>query len=60
MTNLEKIRSMSAYDLAMLLDDIVYSCHRRVCEGCPLYALKLCFNEAIEEWLNEEADNDND
>lgn len=58
MTNLGKIRSMSAEELARFLEEITDLCYSHDCTGCPLNnGARFCYNANIESWLNKEAEN---
>ena len=56
MTNLEKIKSMSAKEFADFINQIKHSCFvERICTNCPLRSSGgLICSEALEPWLETE------
>lgn len=56
MTNLEKIKSMSAKEFAAFINQIRRSCFfERICTNCPLYdGNDTHCNDALEPWLEAE------
>lgn len=57
MTNLEKIRAMSAEELAMVLNKIILECLLGCCENCLLRMEgRVCSLLTITEWLKSEVE----
>lgn len=57
MTNLEKIRAMTAEELAEFLDRVTIicsDCSDGRCRNCPLNASFECSKEGISKWLESE------
>ena len=56
MTNLERIKSMSAKEFADFINQIKQSCFiERICTNCPLRnSVGLICSEALEQWLEAE------
>ena len=55
MTNLEKIRAMSAEELAGWLDHITYCCSSgSLCLECPISL--ICHKEDLKNWLESEVE----
>ena len=57
LTNLEKIRAMTAEELAEFLDRVTISCSTDggKCENCPLKECEFCCGSGLEKWLESEA-----
>lgn len=61
MTNLEKIKQMTAEEFAVWVNRISYACYHfgeedLACGDCPLRALYSCETSGLKEWLESEAD----
>lgn len=57
MTNLEKIRTMSAEELAKYLDMLLKHCANGYCNNCPLnVTIGKCDFETLKEWLLKEVE----
>ena len=56
MTNLERIKSMSAKEFAAFINQIKQSCFvERICTNCPLlHSGGLICSDALESWLEAE------
>ena len=58
MTNLDRIRAMSAEELAEIIDNILTRCSSEYggCKGCPFYDIVTCDCIGILEWLKSEVE----
>lgn len=62
MTNFEKIKQMTADELAHLIGKIADCCYDKAdgnylaCEDCPLKNSNTCGEKGILEWLQQEAE----
>lgn len=63
MTNLDRIRAMTAEELAEFLDKVTGCCagiDSTDCDNCPLYKGRGCCENSIAEWLESEvSENEN-
>lgn len=60
MTNFEKIKNMSADEMAKLINDVAVCCFQNAnCENCPIYCSRdevYCSSSTISKWLKSEAE----
>ena len=56
MTNLDRIREMTAEELAEFLDRVTISCSAggSMCENCPLKECEICCSSRLVKWLESE------
>ena len=54
LNNLEKIRAMTADELAEFLDKVTINCSGGTCESCPLNVNLYCDKEVMAIWLESE------
>lgn len=56
LNNLEKIRAMTAEELAEFLDRVTISCSTNggMCENCPLKECEICCSSGLVKWLESE------
>lgn len=64
LNNLDRIRAMTAEELAEFLDRVTIicsDCSDGRCRNCPLYASAECTKEGIAKWLESEvSENDSE
>lgn len=59
MKNFERIKNMSAVELAEFIDEVSSCCSLNGnlgCEYCPMYHDDECSSATIESWLNSEVE----